>query len=133
MIEVVRREVTNKQTGSRHLSAQTDRWKSETGWSVALQPHSSNSGYIRVDAGIPATQKISGGHGWLAVDYLSSKASFHRLKSTRGPHSPFLGRDLTLTNILSVKINFIFLQNRLILEPENYLVSDSGHCLASVE
>ena len=129
----MRREVTNKQTGSRHLSAQTDRWKSETGWSVAVQPHSSNSGYIRVDAGIPATQKISGGHGWLAMDYLSSKASFHRLKSTRGPHSPFLGRGLTLTNILSVKINFIFLQSRLILKPPRCSNPNLGHRLESVE
>ena len=79
MIEVVRRKVSNKQAGDDgKFSGQTDRWKSETGWTVAVQPHSSNSGYIRVDAGHSSHSKNV--HGWLAVDYLSSKASFQEIK-----------------------------------------------------
>ena len=68
------------------------------------------------------------GHGRLEEDYLSCGASFHRLKSTRrGPHSPFLGTSLTLTNILSVEINFAFLQSRLI-----YWNHKNIYCLKSV-
>ena len=88
--EELREETTNKRPDGTFRAQVTvgNRRQAQT------QFHSSNSGNVRVGCGIPTTQKISG-HGWLELDYLGSKASFHRLKSNRGLHSPFLGHGLT--------------------------------------